>query len=64
MMMGSNRSKTAGSANITVTILISAPLAISMHREEMTEIPEYIPTPKVAAKKDIALTKILWIDVL
>ena len=64
MIMGSNRSRTAGSANTTVTILISAPLAISMHREEITAIPEYTPTPNVAAKKDIALTKMLWIEVL
>jgi hypothetical protein len=58
-MIGSNRRRTAGSANITVTILIRAPLAISMHREEMTEMPEYMPTPKVDAKKDIALINIL-----
>ena len=64
MMIGSNSRRIAGSANTTVTILISAPLAISMQSEEITEIPEYIPTPKVAAKKDIALTKMLWIEVL
>ena len=62
-MTGSNSSRIAGSANTTVTILIRAPRAISMQREEITEIPEYIPTPKVAAKNDIALTNILCIDV-
>ena len=64
MITGSNRYRIAGSANTTVTILISAPLAISMHREEMTEIPEYMPTPNVDAKNDMALTKILRIDIL
>lgn len=64
MMIGSNSRRIAGSANTTVIILMIAPLAISMQREDMTEIPEYIPTPKVAAKKDIALTNILWIEVL
>jgi hypothetical protein len=30
----------------------------------MTEIPEYMPTPNVDAKKDIALITILRIEVL
>ena len=45
-----------GRTKITVTILIRAPLAISVHRELIMSMLEYSPTPKVAAKKDNALT--------
>ena len=40
MMTGSNSSRIAGSANTTVTMLIRAPRAINMQREEITEIPD------------------------
>ncbi|MCL0202072.1 hypothetical protein M2T62_30415, partial [Klebsiella pneumoniae] len=53
-----------GNMKITDTILISAPLAISVQRELIISMFEYNPTPKVAAKKDNALTTIdftlLW----
>ena len=45
-----------GSIQITDTILISAPRAIRVQSELIMSILEYRPTPKVAAKKDNALT--------
>ena len=49
---------------ITAAMLISAPRAIRVHRELIISILEYKPTPKVAAKKDSALTimdfMLLW----
>ena len=39
-----------------------APLAMREQRELIISIFEYIPTPKVAAKKLNALTMIDWID--
>ena len=49
--------------NMTVTMEISAPRAISVHRELIISISEYSPTPKVAAKKLKADTRIEAIDV-
>ena len=46
----------AGSMNITHNILITAPLAISIHIELIISISEYRATPNVAAKSPIALT--------
>ena len=53
----------AGSMNITHTILITAPLAISIHIELIISISEYTATPKVAAKSSSPLTIIDGIEV-
>ena len=47
----SNIQNIAGRNSNTAHMLISAPLAINRHRELIISIFEYIPTPKVAAKK-------------
>ena len=53
-----------GRISTTTAILMTAPLAIRIHKELIISILEYNPTPKVAAKKDNALTTIdltlLW----
>lgn len=46
----------AGKIKITTHMLMRAPLAIKMHSELIISILEYMPTPKVAAKKLRALT--------
>ena len=48
----------AGRINATTNKLMIAPLASSVHKELIISILEYKPTPKVAAKKLNALTKI------
>ena len=40
-----------GRMKITTNILMIAPRAIRIHRELIISILEYMPTPKVAAKK-------------
>ena len=52
----SNTINIDGRINTTTTILITAPLAIRIHRELIISIFEYKPTPTVAAKKLNALT--------
>ena len=47
-----------GRMKITTNILMIAPRAIRIHRELIISILEYMPTPKVAAKKLSALTMI------
>ena len=64
MISLSNTINMDGRVKITDTMLISAPRAIRVHRELIISMLEYRPTPKVAAKKDKALTRIdftlLW----
>ena len=48
--------RSVGITNITTTILISAPLPIKLHIEEIISSLEYIPTPNVAANKQSPLT--------
>ena len=59
----SNIIKNAGNTIITVTIEISAPLDINVHKEPIISIFEYAPTPNVAPKKHNPLTTIEEIDV-
>lgn len=51
-----------GRMKITTNILMIAPRAIRIHRELIISILEYMPTPKVAAKKLSALTMIDWME--
>jgi hypothetical protein len=53
----------AGKAKITSSMLITAPLAISMHIELIISMSEYKATPNVAAKSHIPDTMIEGIDV-
>ena len=48
--------------NMTVTMEIRAPRAIRVHRELIMSISEYSPTPKVAAKKLKAETRMEEMD--
>lgn len=50
----SNTQYMAGINNSTQHMLIRAPLAIRRHRALIISICEYMPTPKVAAKKPMA----------
>lgn len=59
----SNIIKNAGNTIITVTIEISAPLDINVHKEPIISIFEYTPTPNVDPKKHNPLTTIEEIDV-
>lgn len=52
----SNNMNIDGRMKITTIILMIAPRAIKEHRELIISMFEYIPTPKVAAKKLSALT--------
>ena len=52
-----------GKIKITVNILITAPLAIRLHKDPMISTSEYKPTPNVAAKKPTALTMMEGMDV-
>ena len=56
-IMLSNISRIDGKIVKTNNILIRAPLLIKLHIEPIISILEYIPTPKVAAKKQAALTR-------
>ena len=58
----SNAMNMDGRTKITTSILISAPLAIKLHKELIISMFEYRPTPKVAAKNPKALTKTDWMD--
>lgn len=63
MIMGSNTIKNEGRISITTNMLMMAPLAINMHKDEIISMLASIPTPNVAAKNPSALTIIEGIDV-
>jgi len=63
-MTGSNIISIDGRIVSTTTILIKAPLAISMHKELIISMLEKTPTPIVAAKKLKALTMIDCMEAL
>ena len=54
-MILSNTNRNDGNMQMTTAILINAPLDIRLHSELIMSMSEYIPTPKVAAKKQNAL---------
>ena len=56
MMALSHSISIAGSINATISTLIIAPLAMSMHMELIMSISEYTATPKVAANRPQPLT--------
>ena len=60
----SNSISIEGSMQITVIILIIAPLDMSVQSCEIISTLEYTPTPNVEAKKPSALTMIDFIEVL
>ena len=63
MIIPSNTIKKDGRTSITTNILMIAPLAINMQRDEIISILASIPTPNVAAKNPSAETMIEGIDV-
>ena len=54
----SNNIKNAGNTDITVIILMIAPLDTKLHNEARIPIFEYTPTPTFAANKNNPLTTI------
>ena len=61
-MILSNTINMAGNIQITTIVLIIAPLDSRVQIELIISISEYIPTPKVAAKKLTPLIKIDFMD--